>query len=158
VDVVRSPTKGIVEVYVNTNTGVEKFTYQLAPGAEPCESNISVERIDECNDRLTDGCAMDEVVQVECEPGVPPVYNNSFAVHPNPAINYTQLTLKQEHCNNQINKIDIYDVSGYLVQTLQPKQKGDCIYQMEVNDLSTGIYFINMWSGDRMLNGKLMKQ
>jgi len=160
-DVVRSPSKGIVEVYVNTNNGVDKFIYQAKPGAEECESNITQELIDDCTVKISDGCSINETIFVEsskCPNDIYPPNDDSFNVHPNPATSYTKLILKSEHCNQQIQSIEIFDVTGYLVKIIQPNKQGDCNYKVDVNDLSTGIYFINMLSGDRILNGKFMKQ
>jgi len=88
-------------------------------------------------------------------PGLPP----SLPLHPNPAIDFVEFDLAYvDFCEHTIGLMRIYDVAGYLVQTIQPNKQGDCRYSINVKDLTSGIYFIETWSGDRKLNGKFTKQ
>ena len=74
--------------------------------------------------------------------------SNSFTLYPNPA----QKTL-QLQTNTTIDKIIITDLSGKII--LEQRQNTN---QVNIEQLSVGMYFIEVFSGDEKFTSKFMKK
>ncbi len=80
--------------------------------------------------------------------------NTVFAVYPNPAVNYIQLSLP-EKLDNKI--ISIYDNSGTLI--LQNTPETDASESViDISRLTKGIYILNFKSDQKSWTKKLIKQ
>lgn len=80
--------------------------------------------------------------------------NTVFAVYPNPAVNYIQLSLP-EKLDNKI--ISIYDNSGTLI--LQNTPEADASESViDISRLTKGIYILNFKSDQKSWTKKLIKQ
>ena len=81
------------------------------------------------------------------------ISDNLISVYPNPASDF--ITVTMEHIYNANSTINIYSVAGELIKSelLQPNQK-----QINVKDLSTGIYTIEIKSKEGLKKQKLIIQ
>jgi len=91
-----------------------------------------------------------------CPTGVEDLVN-WLPIHPNPTFNNIKFNLKSEYCGRQFHKIEIFDIAGYAVETNTTINRGDCDYNFNVSNLSSGIYFINLFIDDEIFKGKFMK-
>jgi len=148
-----STTKGSVEVFILNDNGIENYSLDnsFGPGGVPIGNSFNLQAGPH-NITISEN-------DVEIITDLPPPPPPSLPLHPNPATDIVYFDLQAEDlCKQKIQTIEIFDVTGYLVQTVQPNKQGECYYNIDVSDLSTGIYFINILSGDRISNGKFMKQ
>jgi hypothetical protein len=77
----------------------------------------------------------------------------ALSPYPNPANDSITLDLKN---NDQANSIDIYNVLGQLVQSV-PNQTEDSSITIDVSELKTGTYFINVISDIGKSTSKFIK-
>ena len=169
VNIVPSQSKGILEVFVQTENGINTFTidnypFAVGPSGIPSENSFHID-IDNSSEQgrgiiiSDDNGFISDVINSDCLPNCPPPSSIPLPLFPNPAIDIVQFDLAYvDHCNQKVEKIGIYDLAGYLVQTVQPQQIGDCVYQIEVSDLPHGIYFIDVSNGDHQFHNKFIKQ
>ena len=78
------------------------------------------------------------------------------SVYPNPFNPVTNIKFFQP--NNSKTKIQIFNIRGELVSTLlnQNINKGSHIINWNANNLSSGIYFINLENSEYKYTGKLI--
>ena len=169
VNIVPSNSKGSLEVFVQTENGTDTFTidnypFAVGPTGIPSENTFRID-IDNSSGQgyhviiSDDNGFASDIINSDCLPKCPPRSSIPLPLFPNPATDIVQFDLAYiGHCGQKVQQIEIFDVTGFLVQTIQANKQGNCTYQIDVNDLPTGIYFINMMSGDKIWNGKFMKQ
>ncbi len=63
----------------------------------------------------------------------------NVSLYPNPAV--TDITLDIKDVELSINRLDIYDATGKLINTFEST---DIIQTIDVNDLNSGMYFLNI--------------
>ncbi|HSD13745.1 MAG TPA: choice-of-anchor J domain-containing protein [Flavobacterium sp.] len=78
--------------------------------------------------------------------------SSKFSVYPNPVNNIVTLT---NDANIQINKVAITDINGRTVKTLE--FNGVTETQINVSDLNSGIYFMNIDSSEGAATKKIIK-
>jgi type IX secretion system substrate protein len=78
--------------------------------------------------------------------------SSKFSVYPNPANNIVTIS---NNGNIQINKVVITDVNGRTVKT--GNFNGVTETQMNVSDLNTGVYFMNIDTNEGSLTKKIVK-
>lgn len=84
--------------------------------------------------------------------GLNDVLANKFSMFPNPAINKVTISNTE---NILVNTVNITDVNGRIV--LANNYNGVNAVELNVSDLNTGIYFININASEGSLTKKLMK-
>lgn len=78
--------------------------------------------------------------------------NDDFNLYPNPVQNVLSI---QSHSDMEITQVSIYSLSGQLVHSVVPMN----IRQIDVSELTNGIYFIQLTSRDgKLINRKFVKQ
>ncbi|MBC3757982.1 T9SS type A sorting domain-containing protein [Hyunsoonleella sp. SJ7] len=78
--------------------------------------------------------------------------NQPITLHPNPADGYLSLTIKKDI---QLYSIEINDISGRTVKSISHK---DLSKQIDVSDLSSGSYLLNIQSSLGRATKKFMKK
>ena len=78
---------------------------------------------------------------------------NQLTVYPNPA---TDLLNVKTNNSDTINAVQVIDLNGRQVMTKSFNNVSDA--QINVNDLSAGMYLINITSGDTVETKKFLKQ
>ncbi len=77
----------------------------------------------------------------------------NFAVYPNPATNFVNISLTP---NSNANKFEIYDITGKLIVL---RQLESSLTTINVTDLSKGLYFYSIKNNDKTIDtGKFIKQ
>jgi hypothetical protein len=71
--------------------------------------------------------------------------NQAVRLFPNPATESFRVT-------QEVEKIQIYNVSGQLVKSFHQAQNN-----YEITDLKQGIYFVQLWTGSKVQIEKLIK-
>jgi len=79
--------------------------------------------------------------------------NNTFSFYPNPASNIVNLSI--EDSNNEDLTLSIYNVIGTLVKSETLKQN---TLQINIGDLSNGVYMVSLKTNDMTENKKLIIQ
>ena len=76
-----------------------------------------------------------------------------FIVYPNPATHFVNISLTP---NSNVNKFEIYDITGKLILL---KQLESSLTTINVTDLSKGLYFYRIKNNDKTIDtGKFIKQ
>ncbi len=70
---------------------------------------------------------------------------------PNPAGDRITLTTGQD-----IDRVQLYDVQGRLISVANPN--GSSVVDMDVSALSTGVYIVRIWSGNKVFRSRLVKE
>lgn len=78
---------------------------------------------------------------------------NSVSIYPNPATDLLNLKVSG---SNTINSVQIVDLNGRQVATKSFNEVSDA--QINVNELSAGMYLVNITSGDTTVTKKFLKQ
>ena len=81
------------------------------------------------------------------------VINNKFVIYPNPVSDNITVDYKPESKNVSIQ---IYDATGQLVK--QEKTNFQSIQTISVNDLSNGLYLLNLQDGENIISKKFLKE
>jgi len=76
---------------------------------------------------------------------------NELSIYPNPASDILNIDNRSE---DQISNIAIYDTNGVLVKNVNATQ---ALTAVVIGDLQSGIYFVKVQMGEKMLNYKLVK-
>lgn len=92
---------------------------------------------------------------IELNPNLTPCENlsiNDFSIsglkiYPNPASNYLNIT-----ANNTIDKVEFYSILGQKVH------KTDHTNSIDISNFDSGVYFIKIYSGNRRISKKIIKQ
>lgn len=79
--------------------------------------------------------------------------NEAVSIYPNPATDVLNLKVSD---SNTISSVQIVDLNGRQVFTKSFENVSDT--QINVNDLSAGMYLINITSGDKSVTKKFLKQ
>lgn len=80
------------------------------------------------------------------------VLANKFSVYPNPANNIVKIS---NTSNYLLNSVSISDLNGRTVKTL--KLNGEASAQINISDLSSGIYMMNISSDQGSVTKKIVK-
>ena len=80
------------------------------------------------------------------------VINNSFLISPNPANNFVKISNTD---NTIINEITVTDLNGRIVKTTNFKNVSNI--EVNVADLTSGVYFMNINSDKGIVTKKIMK-
>lgn len=78
--------------------------------------------------------------------------NDAITMFPNPAKNLVYIKNGQQ---KEIQTIDLFDLTGRLVRSFNFNAPKD-IFTLELNQLSKGIYIINLYLDDKMISRKLV--
>ncbi|MBL7926763.1 MAG: T9SS type A sorting domain-containing protein [Bacteroidia bacterium] len=115
---------------------IETINLQMAGGAVACFRTPTIEFTDTAS--LTDYCIY--LGQNDFT-----FTNKSVHMHPNPAS--TQLTVQLPNANTGYVTVAIYDVIGNILQAPARKEISNDSFTVDINHLSTGMYFIkvNHW-------------
>ena len=90
---------------------------------------------------------------------VKPVHqNNDVAVYPNPTCHKQMIVVKSSKTQNL--EIELYDVSGRLIKNVYLGKAwiGEQLFDVDVSDISNGIYFYKIKIGNSQLHFKIIKQ
>ena len=84
--------------------------------------------------------------------------NSTLSVYPNPATN--QISIEFDLIETKNTSIEIKNVLGQTVKTTPNSsfQKGTNKIEMDVSEFSQGIYFVQLQSGNKIINQKFIKQ
>ena len=97
-----------------------------------------------CNDSLQ----MSQIVNLFLV-GVNELSTNDLSIYPNPVSSQ----LRINNANPSINYIEILDVTGKTVKTINSNYK-----TVNVSDLTKGIYFLQVYTEDGLINKKFIKE
>lgn len=82
--------------------------------------------------------------------------NLNARIYPNPAT--TTLTIEWNNSNETNHAYQIFDVNGRIVQMAAIKNENSNRLEINVSNLKTGVYFINITSGNRKQQLKFVKK
>jgi len=80
------------------------------------------------------------------------VTNDTFVVYPNPVNNIVNISLTSRTLDFEISKIDITDINGRIVKQID----GD-VREINVSDLTSGVYFLNIDTENGKSTKKIIK-
>lgn len=80
------------------------------------------------------------------------VFSESLLIYPNPAPN--KIYIATAH---RLDTVKIYGINGKLLQELTP-QKIDDKYEIAITNFSSGVYFIEMMSGNKKAVKRFVKK
>ena len=86
-------------------------------------------------------------------------FNNELLnIYPNPATN--QITMGFELAETKNTSIEIKNILGQTVKTINGSAflKGTNKIEIDVSDLTSGLYFVQLQSGNKLVNKKFIKQ
>ena len=63
-----------------------------------------------------------------------------ITAYPNPADDYVRISLEKTYLNSQFNKLEIIDISGRIIRTINPDRE----VVINTTDMDNGLYFIRM--------------
>lgn len=139
-----------------TTTGFEQKTYSFTPATAGVYfisfKNISAQNTSVGSPAPQHAIIIDNLQVTQA------LSNNEFktsrlSIYPNPA---TDLLNIKTDGSNAINAIQIVDLNGRQIVTKTFDNVADA--QIDVNDLSAGMYLINITSGDQTVTKKFLKQ
>ncbi|MEO8150317.1 MAG: T9SS type A sorting domain-containing protein [Bacteroidia bacterium] len=78
-----------------------------------------------------------------------------FSISPNPASDIMQITGNVQSGNAKLNLVDI---TGRICFTETVSSKGNFSFNINANNLADGIYFLNMFDGNKKYSGKVLIQ
>lgn len=81
---------------------------------------------------------------------------NTLLTHPNPAVDY--ITLKLNGFNEQIERLTIFDSHGNEVSQLTLMNPTGNEISIDISKLSSGLYIINLFSNDEVINSRFVKK
>lgn len=81
------------------------------------------------------------------------VSNDLFVVYPNPVNDIVNISLVSNTLEIEINKVTISDVNGRIV-----KEFNSSLNQLNVSDLNSGVYFLNIETQNGKATKKIVKQ
>lgn len=81
------------------------------------------------------------------------VSNDTFVVYPNPVNNVVNISLMSNTFDVEINKVTISDVNGRTV-----KEFNSNLNQLNIADLNSGVYFLNIETANGKATKKIVKQ
>ncbi|WP_295336289.1 T9SS type A sorting domain-containing protein [Flavobacterium sp.] len=81
------------------------------------------------------------------------VSNDTFVVYPNPVDNVVNISLMSNTFDVEINKVRISDVNGRTV-----KEFNSNLNQLNIADLNSGVYFLNIETANGKATKKIVKQ
>lgn len=81
------------------------------------------------------------------------VSNDLFVVYPNPVNNLVNISLVSNTLEIEINKVTVSDVNGRIV-----KEFNSNLNQLNVSDLNSGVYFLNIETQNGKATKKIVKQ
>lgn len=140
-------------------TGFPPYTYNWSPGSPigdgtPTISSLCPNTYSYC---ITDmnGCQLCDSVTVSFPLAIMNFeFDYSYSLFPNPANNFidveTETTMGIKNC-----EISIFDIMGKLI--LKEKMIQEKI-RINLSEFSNGIYFMQLQSGDKMINKKFIKE
>ena len=77
-------------------------------------------------------------------------------LYPNPTAGYVTLELSVEATDKTM--IRVIKATGQLILERQA-QSGECLHELDVSNLPTGLYFLQVFNGDRLIAAeKFVKQ
>ena len=79
--------------------------------------------------------------------------NDTFVVYPNPVNDIVNISLAVNAVEVEINKVTISDVNGRIV-----KEFNSNLNQLNVSDLNSGVYFLNIETQNGKATKKIVKQ
>lgn len=89
--------------------------------------------------------------------GVDIPFDNKVSIYPNPVVNSFNIVLNES--NVVINKVEIADVSGKVVYSLDVNQKNSELIKVSgISKLTSGVYFVNISTSKGITVKKLLKQ
>jgi len=165
-------SKGSVEVFVQGGTppyeyGLNNFNDDNVPTAIP--NNLSSDNKFDISEsgvyKITvvdsEGKSFVQEIELDSNGIINPVTDppfESIQTNPNPADNYIEFNLGSENCNRKVDKIEIYNIDGRLIHLVQQHIKKECIHTVNIEAIPSGMYFLNIITGDKILNSKFIKQ
>ncbi len=82
--------------------------------------------------------------------------NAEISIYPNPAIN--EVTIEINNIQNKNVNLDIFDISGKLIQNVKLNAKEDLInQQLNISQFVSGIYFMNFTIDNKEYLKKIIK-
>jgi bifunctional DNase/RNase len=81
------------------------------------------------------------------------ISNEMFAVYPNPVNNTLNISLVSNTLDVEMNKVTISDVNGRII-----KEFNSNLNQLDVQDLNSGVYFLNIETSNGKVTKKIVKQ
>jgi hypothetical protein len=81
------------------------------------------------------------------------VSNDLFVVYPNPVNDVVGISLLNNNLEIEINKVTVSDVNGRIV-----KEFNSNLNQLNVSDLNSGVYFLNIETENGKATKKIVKQ
>lgn len=150
------PVKIVVNTTVTPSTityyfdGVEVSTGELAATAI---STLPIDKIGFLYDNYGSGFNVDNVVVTNITAGTNDFVKNNFKVFPNPATDVLNLTAMT---TASINNVSITDVNGRTVK--QQNLNGVSAAQINVSDLTAGVYFVSVDSAQGKGTMKFVKK
>ncbi len=76
-----------------------------------------------------------------------------FEIYPNPASDFTSINSYR----NPIEEVKLFDITGKLLQDIHVANESKTV-QLNVSDLSKGVYFVSVKTGSLLYRQKLVKQ
>ncbi|WGD35657.1 T9SS type A sorting domain-containing protein [Olleya sp. YS] len=77
---------------------------------------------------------------------------NSFSVYPNPSKGVFNIKTNR----NQTFNLSVYDITGKIIYTQLDVKTTNTIYQLDLSNYSTGVYFLNLESSSNKIAKKLI--
>ena len=114
---------------------------------------VKTQRLFHREENHTYTCNITNVLATNCYVGLENELDNknSISLYPNPSNNY--VNLKIQNSNNESLTLNIYNTMGSIVKTLRINDKDN---QVDVSDLTNGIYFMSLSSDNYNAKQKLV--
>jgi hypothetical protein len=136
--------------YITTPANITwvKYTYNLDAYA-----NLPVYISINCVSDDQFGFAVDDFSVTATTLGTASFFNQNFAVYPNPATTVLNINSKN---NGALNQIEVTDLNGRTVKSINAN--GVATTQINIADLTSGVYFLKVSSNEGVGTTKIIKK
>ncbi|NQY30431.1 MAG: T9SS type A sorting domain-containing protein [Flavobacteriaceae bacterium] len=141
-----------------TNATMREYAYDFATNAAIGETdltgatNIMFRIVLHTDGSVTEeGVIIDDFV-IDGTLGIEDIQNGGFVIYPNPSKGLFNIVFKNESSSV---KFSVYDVTGKIVYSKQTKQFSNK-HELNLNTLSTGVYFLEIENDNKVTTKKLV--
>ena len=79
---------------------------------------------------------------------------SSLNFYPNPSKGFLNIEIKNNPSKN--NSLFIYDITGKIVKQLSFENNSTSLENINLKDLNTGVYFLKLKLGEKILSKKII--
>jgi len=147
-----------VHASLGTNATMREYAYDFAANAAIGETDLTAAtnimfRIVLHSDGAVneEGVIIDDFI-IDGTLGVDDIQTGDFVIYPNPSKGYFNVLLKNESADI---KFSVYDVTGKIVYSKHTKKFSNK-HELDLNNLSTGVYFLEIKNNTKVTTKKLV--